>query len=72
MAKSERLEAIIGRLVAAYDPDDIQSAYADWADSYEQDLDFYGYLAPQTGTELFHAALPNLSATVLDAGCGTG
>ncbi len=72
MGKSEQLDAIINQLVHATDPEEIQAAYAAWADSYEQDLGFYGYLAPQIGAQHLADALPDKAARILDAGCGTG
>ncbi|MGB1252402.1 MAG: class I SAM-dependent DNA methyltransferase [Candidatus Promineifilaceae bacterium] len=72
MNRAEQLEAIVNRLVAASDPVEIRAAYADWAATYEDDLDFYGYTAPKIGVALFCRALPDVSAEILDAGCGTG
>ena len=72
MSRTDKLESIVNRLVAASDPVEIRAAYADWAATYEDDLDFYGYLAPRTSVAMFHQALPDLSAEILDAGCGTG
>lgn len=69
---AERLNAIIDRLVGSQDATDIKAAYRDWAESYDQDLDSFGYVAPQIGVELFHSALNNPSGLILDAGCGTG
>lgn len=70
--KSAHLNDIISRLIVATEPDEIQAIYRDWADSYDGDLDQFGYVAPQIGSSLFEAIVPDRASLVLDAGCGTG
>lgn len=72
MEKEARLNKIIDLVVKSDDADEIKHAYRDWVDSYDQDLEFFGYVAPQIGVELFHQALGNPKGLILDAGCGTG
>ena len=69
---AERLNTIIARLVGSQDATDIKAAYRDWAESYDQDLDSFGYVAPQIGVELLHNALNDSNGLLFDAGCGTG
>lgn len=70
--KKAHLDNIIGRLLVATDAEEIQSVYKDWADTYDNDLDGYGYVAPQIGAALFAEYVSNRTRFVLDAGCGTG
>lgn len=72
MEHSERLNDIIGRIIAAKDASTIQQAYKEWAKTYDNDLAGFGYVAPQTGAALFDAALNMPDGLVFDAGCGTG
>lgn len=72
MNHEERLNSIISRLVGNQNSDDIKAAYRDWAETYDQDLDSFGYVAPAIGVDAFHHALNNPSGLILDAGCGTG
>lgn len=68
----ERLNSIIGRLVGNQDPADVKAAYRDWAATYDDDLNGFGYVAPATGVQLFHDALDAPNGLIFDAGCGTG
>lgn len=72
MEIEDRLNGIIGLLTKSKSAEEIKQAYRDWAQSYDQDLEFFGYVAPQIGVELFHKAFGNRAGLVLDAGCGTG
>ena len=72
MQDSDRLNNIIGRLVGSKDSADIKAAYRDWAASYDDDLDGFGYVAPATGVEMLHGALNAPNGLLFDAGCGTG
>ena len=72
MQLSDRLNSIIDKLVHSTSEDTTLEAYKEWANSYDIDLDIFGYVAPQTGAALFHEALANPAARVFDAGCGTG
>lgn len=46
--------------------------YADWADSYEDDVTSYGYVTPERVAEILAAHVVDKTAPVLDFGCGTG
>lgn len=72
MQHEDRLNNIISRLVGNQDAEDIKAAYRDWAETYDQDLGSFGYVAPRIGVEYFHQALGNPTGLILDAGCGTG
>ncbi|MEM9778024.1 MAG: class I SAM-dependent methyltransferase [Chloroflexota bacterium] len=69
---NERLNSIIDRLIASKDNGETRDIYADWAASYDTDLDGFGYVAPQTGVKLLVDLVPNKSAALFDVGCGTG
>ena len=66
------LNTLINRLVHATDPNEVKALYRQWAESYDSDLDAFGYVAPQVGTSLLRECVPDHSAVVHDAGCGTG
>ena len=53
MGKSEQLNDIIARLKASTDGQQIKQIYRDWSATYNQDLDYFGYMAPQVGVALF-------------------
>ncbi len=61
------------RVLNATDKDELASAYAEWAESYDQDLlDELGYVAPALACEQLMPYLTDPQARTLDAGCGTG
>ena len=72
MEEETRLNGIIHTLVNAKSDAVTKGAYKEWSDSYDGDLQSFGYVAPQTGTALFHKALNLPKARIFDAGCGTG
>ena len=72
MEQETRLNEIIALITQSNRAEEIKQAYRDWADSYDQDLEFFGYVAPQLGVDLFHHAFGNPKGLILDAGCGTG
>lgn len=72
MADDEQLNGLIGSLLEASDSESVKAVYADWADRYDNDLNGYGYVAPQTGVALLQQVLSERHRTILDAGCGTG
>ncbi len=72
MDKESNLNNIINRLVASTDNVETRDIYADWAESYDSDLEGYGYVAPQTGVDMLAELVPDRSAKIADIGCGTG
>ena len=72
MNNDSHLNSLINRLVASTDSEETKMLYAEWADSYDGDLDGFGYVAPQLGTAMFAELLPQKDALIYDAGCGTG
>jgi len=66
------LNSLINQLVASTDSAETQRIYAEWAATYEGDLDGFGYVAPQLGTAMFAELMPDKSGLLYDAGCGTG
>ncbi|MGE4594317.1 MAG: class I SAM-dependent methyltransferase, partial [Gammaproteobacteria bacterium] len=47
--------------------------YRDWADSYDADLvESLGYVGPVRVADIAHSCCPDVSARILDVGCGTG
>jgi predicted TPR repeat methyltransferase len=71
MSDNDELDRLINKLVHATDPEEVKALYRQWADSYDDDLDTFGYVAPQIGTALF-SQLVDKKANIHDAGCGTG
>lgn len=51
---------------------EIQERYDAWAEDYEQDVASYGYRFPGIMTGLVCRHVADRSASILDAGCGTG
>jgi len=61
------------RVLNAASVDELADAYAQWADSYDNDLQGeMGYKAPVMVSRLLRDSLPPDATKVLDAGCGTG
>lgn len=52
--------------------DDTLQLYADWADSYEADVNAYGYVTPDRVAQMLSAHVPDKTLPILDFGCGTG
>lgn len=78
--KSERLSSVQGALDLENDPEAIKAYYANWAESYDSDLDGY-YTAPRMMAGLLceflddnPSDLPSERGDVeiMDTGCGTG
>lgn len=67
-----RLESIWKRAYAAKSRADLQSLYADWAQTYDADHEHVGFAGHRRATEVLARHLTLRTATVLDAGAGTG
>lgn len=67
MAES-KLAAVYG----ATSPNELASAYDEWAASYDSDMAEVGYRHPAVGLALLARHLPAGSHPILDAGAGTG
>lgn len=67
----DKVEKTIQNLVASNSNEEAEQVYADWQ-SYDEDLDAYGYVAPKIAVALFTRMLGDSSATIYDAGCGSG
>lgn len=72
MDQKQKLNEIVNRLVSATDPDEVKRTYKEWADTYDSDLNSFGYVAPGVGVKLLSQRLGDKNALILDAGCGTG
>ena len=72
MDRSIQSNQRVESLVRATDPVKIQEAYRDWAPTYNEDLENFGYLGPKIGAMRFMEAFPQRDSLILDAGCGTG
>lgn len=67
----KRVEQTIQQLVASKSNEEAKQTYAEWQ-TYDDDLDAYGYVAPQIATELLTSMIAATSAPIYDAGCGSG
>ncbi len=72
MSVSSQIENKVNKLVSATNPEEVKAAYKDWADSYDDDLSGFGYVAPHVGVQLFARAHSDKQGLIHDAGCGTG
>lgn len=62
----------LDRVYQAGSLDELMAAYDDWAESYDTDLQRSGYRLPAVAATLIGRHVPEETAPVLDAGCGTG
>ncbi len=67
----EKVEKTIQKLVASSSNEEAKQTYADWQ-SYDEDLDAYGYVAPKIAADLLCQMLSDTNACLYDAGCGSG
>jgi len=72
MSHDESLNQKVNKLVSASNPDEVKSIYQDWSESYDEDLQGFGYVAPDRGVQLLLPLLSDKAAFIHDAGCGTG
>ena len=72
MKKTPEVESIVNTLVSATDPEKVKGLYAQWAQSYDDDLDSFGYVAPGIGVKMLSGLIENKHALIHDAGYGTG
>ena len=72
MNTNEKLNSIINKLVSSSDPDEVKSLYRQWSETYDHDLEQFGYVAPTIACEIFANRISTSSEPILDAGCGTG
>lgn len=56
----------------ATDANDLTSAYANWANTYDQETASLGYMLPYFVTSWISRYIPIGDGPLLDAGCGTG
>jgi len=67
-----KTESLIKQLTSTSDPELVLSLYAQWANSYDSDLEKIGYVAPELAVEDFCNRLNSTTGVIYDAGCGTG
>ena len=61
------------RVLNATSKEELAAVYGEWAEHYDKDLiDEMGYVAPAIASQLLQGHVSDLSARILDAGCGTG
>lgn len=51
---------------------DVEEFYDDWASTYDAEVGDNGYATPGRCAAALKQYLPNMSASILDVGCGTG
>ena len=66
--KNPQLEKVYG----ASNRQESQAAYDEWAATYDNDLQAYGYRVVEVAAEVWDRFVPRDAGTILDAGCGTG
>lgn len=65
-------EKFLDKVYTAKDADGTRKLYDAWAESYEDEVGAEGYATPRRCAEALAAHMADLSAPVLDFGCGTG
>lgn len=71
---TQRLDTrtLIQRLTSTDDSREVRELYRQWAETYDCDLESFGYVAPRIAVEQFCELLSERGALIYDAGCGTG
>lgn len=70
MAEQKRAE-VLERVYGAKSREDLEKAYDDWAEHYDEDLFKFGYLFPSVAATYMGRHVP-AGAKLVDAGAGTG
>ena len=65
-------EKFLDKVYTTKDADGTRKLYDAWAESYEDEVGAEGYATPRRCAEALAAHMADLSAPVLDFGCGTG
>jgi len=60
------------KLWTARSPEETRDLYTNWADRYDADVTGAGYATPARLAKALAGKAPDLSAPILDFGCGTG
>lgn len=63
---------ILDKVYGAKTAEELEAGYDDWAKTYDDDLQRFGYRLPAIVTGLCGRYVTQDSAPLLDAGCGTG
>ena len=66
------LNDLINRLVKTEDPEEVRQLYRQWSETYDRDLEDFGYVAPKIGTAILQQLVTDHGSLIHDAGCGTG
>ena len=73
MKKTKRMISSIYDTLNAYDADELEGIYKNWAVNYESDvINLAGYVGHLITSDLLLNYFHDTGAKVLDAGCGTG
>lgn len=70
MSEKKRAE-VLERVYGAKSQEDLEKAYDDWAEHYDEDLFKFGYLFPSVAAAYMGRHVP-AGAKLVDAGAGTG
>jgi predicted TPR repeat methyltransferase len=70
MSEQKRAE-VLERVYGAKSQEDLEKAYDDWAEHYDEDLFKFGYLFPSVAAGYFGRYVKS-GAKIVDAGAGTG
>ena len=66
-------KALLQRAHSLENESQTKTLYRDWAQTYDKTMiDGLGYLSPNKGAQILNRLLPDLAATILDVGTGTG
>ncbi|QBF31705.1 class I SAM-dependent methyltransferase [Thalassococcus sp. S3] len=65
-------QGFLHKVYDARDADETRALYDDWSASYEAEVAEHGYATPGRCAEALKAQMDDLSAPILDFGCGTG
>ncbi len=65
-------DKFLDKVYTKLNSDETKAIYDAWADSYEAEIAANGYVTPRRCAEALAACVEDLSAPMLDFGCGTG
>jgi len=63
---------LFGKASDRKNKEEVEDLFREWAETYDEELEGYSYVAPQRGAAMLALHVKDHDAKVIDVGCGTG